>query len=491
MPSVHDEFLQRVARIAPLGVGLSVDVYSPNLFSLLASLYRRQAVPAYCEVFRAVPSALAAVRRHTECALTYHGEGLWVTQPGGAQQEPFLREARAVAAQLSVLQSAWSNHECASKYVEGYSFGTYLPPLYTPWSAAVVAANIRVVQEVFDRECRLSDGGSPLFLLEMAPLTYFVAGTISIPSFFRRITESAACGLVLDIGHLWTVYRYSGAWRTQPLPQFVDRFLAEFPVERVVEIHVAGLAVHEAMLESSKAAPLAAPDPLPLWTDAHMAPIPPVLFDVLDQVLAHPRLVHLKGVALEVDTKPIDMIGDEFDMFRRRYAAAVPCRSRSAAVPHGEAGECVEPNESVDLEAAHQAYERYARVLTGGAVAEGPEWTAATASADGLGWYRETYWPYEILVWGGDIQAMFPDTCRGLAARGVGLEAFVPFWSRAPQPTSGTYDFFETKIDRWLEFVGTMAPDLSAVAQREAQELREAYRVANEAPLEEPVSESR
>ena len=56
------------------------------------------------------------------------------------------------------------------------------------------------------------------------------------------MTDRAACGLVLDIGHLWTVYRYTGSWRRQRLEDFAAQFLEAFPMERVVEIHVAGLA---------------------------------------------------------------------------------------------------------------------------------------------------------------------------------------------------------------------------------------------------------
>ena len=42
---------------------------------------------------------------------------------------------------------------------------------------------------------------------------------------------------------------------------------------------------------------------------------------MLDQVLCHPQLTNLKGLALEVDTKPAEMIVDEFAVFSRRYAS--------------------------------------------------------------------------------------------------------------------------------------------------------------------------
>lgn len=489
MNSPHREYQWRVDQVPEQGLGLSVDVYSPDVVSLLTSLRRRQVIPAYLEVFHAASSALAAVRSHTEIPLTYHGEGLWVTQTGAERDRLFLQEACAVAGQLKILQSAWSNHECATKSIAGYSFGTYLPPLYTAASAAVVAGNIRAVQAMFDRDCRLPGGQSPLFLLELPPLTYFVAGTLPIPEFFRQVTERAACGLVLDIGHLWTVYRYSRAWRTLSLTAFLDRFMAEFPLERVVEIHVAGLSEHESMV-TSPVRPLAEQDQrLPLWTDAHAAPIPPVLFEMLDFILTDARLRHLKGLALEVDTKPIELIVEEFEAFTSRYGTVFPIKAQAAGISDvalrepDDKGEAGRPDGRAEEAAVSQAYEAYARVVSGQAVPAGPEWTSPVACPDGLRWYQSSYLPYEILQWGGEIEAMFPETCRALTARAVPLDTFVAFWFREPRPVTGSYDFFEIKIDRFLEFVREAAPDVQATAQREANELREAYRSANEAPL--------
>jgi len=485
--SLHREYIERVDRVPVQGLGLSVDVYSPNLLTLLTYLRRRQVLPAYLEVFRAASTALAAVRRQTDTSLTYHGEGLWVTQPGAQRDRLFQQEAREVALQLEILQSAWSNHECATKHIEGYSFGTYLPPLYTPSSAAVVATNIRAVQAVFDRECRLSGGSSPLFLLEMPPLTYFVAGTVSIPEFFRQVTEQAACGLVLDVGHLWTVYRYSTVWQTVSLTTFLSRFLAEFPLERVVEIHVAGLSVHESMIMSPLRSLAEQDQGLPLWTDAHAAPIPPVLFEMLDLILTDVRLRHLKGLALEVDTKPIELIADEFESFISRYGAVFPSKAQGAVCADASRKErddrAAEIWSEAEEDSVRHAYENYARVVSGQAAPAGTEWTSSVACADGLTLYQSSYLPYEILHWGGEIKAMFPDTCRELATRAVLLDAFVVFWFREPRPVHSSYDFFEIKIDQFLEFVGEVAPEVQAVAQREANELREAYRSANESPL--------
>lgn len=475
-----DEFSRRLAAIAPHGLGLSVDVYVPDVGSLLGALRRRQVLPAYLEVFRAPTSALRTVRHHAAgIPLTYHGEGLWLTEPGAADDPLFRDEIAAVAGHLDILESVWLNHECATKQMAGYSFGTYLPPLYTEESAAVIAENTTFLQASLDRYAQATGRPLPLVLLEMAPLTYFVAGTTAIPEFFRLVTDWTACGLVLDIGHLWTVYRYTGAWRSRPLAVFVDEFLSAFPVERVVQIHVAGLALHEASDPVERSAASKRDDP-PLWLDAHAAPIPSVLFDLLDQVLAQPRLVSLRALALEVDTKPIEVIVEEFAQFTRRYARVFAERTGLMPAVAAPCSRPVSEGRPPAREAVRRAYERYAQIVSGRDEPKGSEWNGPCACLDELSRYRAAYVPHEILHWGGDLEAMFPEICRRLRRESVELSSFVRFWFDQPRPLAGPYDFFLLKIERFVEFVRTRAPHLSAWVLREAEALREAYRHANE-----------
>jgi hypothetical protein len=78
----HREFLRRVEAIPLHGLGLSVDIYSPDLPSLRRSLLERQVPPAYFEIFRNTTRALVSTRNEIgDARLTYHGEGLWITQP--------------------------------------------------------------------------------------------------------------------------------------------------------------------------------------------------------------------------------------------------------------------------------------------------------------------------------------------------------------------------------------------------------------------------
>ena len=482
---MQSEFTERANGLATHGLGLSVDVYSPDLLHLVHSLRDAGLQPGYLEVFKATTSAMQWVRRHLpDMKLPYHGEGLWVTQPDFPRSSSGKQGVAEACAQILALGSAWLNHECATKQMVGYSFGTYLPPLYTELSARITARNLTFLQEQVDEQARRHGADPALVLLEMPPLTYFGCGSLAIPAFFRAVTDRLACGLVLDIGHLWTVYRYTGAWHSQTLEDFATEFLDAFPMERVIEIHVAGLAEFTAQ---GVAQHMVDAEALPYWIDAHGAPIPGVLFDLLAQVLAHPRLTRLKGVALEVDTKPVATIVTEFRRFGDRFesmvtsvlqAGAAPSLTRPAVDERSGTRQPLAMDEQATLRDQYQAYVRF--VTRGQPLPLSEHLSLLGGSLDDLNRYRETYLPHELLHWGGELHDMFPRTCSVIAAAHLPLERFVPFWFSRPRLEEEDYDFFLLKIDRFVEFVTHDCPSAAVTVREEAEEMRTSYRAANE-----------
>lgn len=460
---------------------MSVDVYAPDVFALLDALTLRGLTYGYLEVFKASSRALGALRRRVPAArLAYHGEGIWLTQPDLLPAYPVEQELRSAVSHLKVLGSAWINHECASKQIAGYSFGTYLPPLFTRDAALVTAGNARYVQGALDRLFDDQGGTGPLLLVELPPLTYFGFGDLAPHEFFEIVARRASCGFVLDVGHLWTIYRYSGEHSVASLRSFVTAFLERYPLERVVQIHLAGLG------PGSTSAPLAgrASPGGDCWIDAHARPIPEVLFDMLDLILPHPRLCHLRGVALEVDTKPVDGIVAEFEAFGKRYGERIrELTTRPAAPSAGGAGipPAPPPPDRPDrAERVLALYGDYARVASGQVQ---PAETALPVRGQDPAWlehYRRAYLPEEILEWGGALRDLFPETCRQLDAEGIPLVSFVRFWFRAPRAVREPYDFFLLKLDRFVEFVRECLPRAVEDTRREAETMREAYRAAND-----------
>ncbi len=414
--------------------------------------------------------------------MAYHGEGLWITQPDFLDSPVSQVEISETVDQLDRLRSPWLNHECASKQLGGYSFGTYLPPLYTELSARLVAANIGLVQKALDRMGDVTGVEGPLFLLEVPPLTYFSAGTLDIAAFFRLIAAWVPCGFVLDIGHVWTIFRYAAQGKPS-LERFLGEFLDGFPMERVVEIHIAGLASHDAVP--------ADPDDahIPSWIDNHAAPIPPVLFEMLEAVLAHKALCNLRGVALEVDTKPIDRIVQEFESATDRFSRSIEQRMRATSLcadpPPAVAMDFKEPT-TEERATLRQAYDDYAKIVSGALEPCGAAWTEVAEHRAGLERYRTEYLPHEILHWGGEVTDMFPETCRTLALKAIPLHEFVAWWGSRSRPATGPYDFFLLKIDRFVGFIEERAPDCLDVAAREASLLRIGYAEASRDILRAP-----
>ena len=482
MKTVIAEFRQRVEGIAFQGIGLSVDAYSPDIFELMGSLAAGSMTPGYLEVFRAATPMLTAIRRrYPSISLPYHAEGIWWTEPDWREQPGTAKELELVVEQARALGSPWINHECASKRLGPYTFGTYLPPLFTSDSARLVARHAAIVQQALDRALGSGREDGPLVLLELPPLTYFRAGDLGAAAFFSEIAQTCPCGFVLDIGHLWTHYRYSAATSRVALPEFVSGFLDEFPLERVVEIHVAGLSTHPVVPDD----PIAIHAGLPLWLDDHAAPIPEILFDMLEQMLSRPNLSSLRGVGLEVDTKPVKLINHEFEQFLLRFGNTVDAYRRQileralSSDPSGTPARSVTTGTSGSDERLSEASRRYADLIVGlpgpnAAMPALPEIDDAP-----LRWYREGYLPHEILFWGGDLRSMFPRTCQRLCEAALPLEDFVAFWLACRDELPVPFDFFLLKLERFTRFVLARCPEAGELVRQEAAELRDAYEAAN------------
>ena len=462
------EFYNRAARILLHGVGLSVDVFSPELVDLDSALEQAGLRPDYWEVFEASSAELARIRRAlapTPCA--YHAEGVWLIDPELVSRFPWVEQTRRMARHAENLGAAWINHECASKQFAGYSFGTYLPPLFTRAAAEVTAANAVRCQRVLD-QCFESTASrpAPLLLLELPPLTYFSFGDLAPAEFFVQIAQAAPCGFVLDIGHLWTIWRY-GQRNGVSLDSFTKTFLEAFPLHRVIQIHLAGLASAHPANKSD----------VPLWIDAHAAPVPQVLWRLLDRVLSHPGLTSLKGVALEVDTKAVPLIVEEFGELRER-SAAMDLRTDSASKPRPSHSQ---PLPSSGTGVLAELYGTYARVVSGQQTVEKSslEPLSQNLNREGLHQYVRDYLPNELLHWGGDLEDLFPQVSRTLKERGIRQQEFVRFWFRQPYPAQDAYDFFDIKLDRWMEFVREVAPDLAEETQREVTVLQRLHAELN------------
>lgn len=113
------------------------------------------------------------------------------------------------------------------------------PPLYTEDFLSRFVANARVLRDAVQADL-VMENIPGFFSIDKAQMTE--------AEFLRRFFDETGCGFLIDVPHLWLAAHYSGreAWE----------MIAKFPLEKVVEIHVAGVA-HDRDLDGPWVAPTA------------------------------------------------------------------------------------------------------------------------------------------------------------------------------------------------------------------------------------------
>jgi hypothetical protein len=116
---------------------------------------------------------------------------------------------------------AWSTH--ATTY-----YNDLLPLPYTQATVSRVADHIEEVQQTI---------GRPILLENPSTYVHFTESTMSETEFIRELVRRTGCGLLLDVNNVFvsaTNHGYSAL-----------AYLADFPLEHVGEIHLAGHAEQE------------------------------------------------------------------------------------------------------------------------------------------------------------------------------------------------------------------------------------------------------
>ncbi|UWU70541.1 DUF692 domain-containing protein [Bradyrhizobium sp. NC92] len=163
--------------------------------------------------------ALEAIRR--DHPLSLHGVCMSIGGPRPLDKAHLARFRGLVARYQPALVSehlAWSTHETSF-------FNDLLPLPYTEATLSCVCDHIDQVQEALRR---------PLLLENPSTYLAFRESSMRETEFIRAVAERTGCGLLLDVNNLFvsaTNHGYSA----------LD-YLADFPLSRVEEIHLAGHA---------------------------------------------------------------------------------------------------------------------------------------------------------------------------------------------------------------------------------------------------------
>ncbi|MEO0062905.1 MAG: hypothetical protein RLZZ08_1465 [Pseudomonadota bacterium] len=194
---------------------------------------------------------LTTVRGHYPVAL--HGVSLSIGSASGLDAD-YLRQLRALVDRVDPLlvsdHISWSRHP-------GFNSHDLLPLPYTQEALTIVAANVQQAQDAIGRQMIFENPSSYLD---------FTASEMPEWEFVAQLCAQTGCGLLLDVNNVFVSGRNLGF---DP-----DVFIANFPMQHVRQIHLAGHTAGE-----------------PLLIDTHDQPVVQGVWDLYRKAMARlPRV---------------------------------------------------------------------------------------------------------------------------------------------------------------------------------------------------------
>jgi uncharacterized protein (UPF0276 family) len=208
--------------------------------------------------------------------------------------DAYLRDVRAT---VHALRSPWhSDHLCFGAF-GGRALHELLPVPFKRATAARIGERIRRARDVL---------GVPLAIENISYYWHPGRAEMTEPEFLSEVCAAADCGLLLDVNNAYVNATNFGL--------DLDAWFRAAPLDRVVEIHVAGHEWFSADATGIGAArPARAEDAI--IVDTHGADVPSPVFEALERVL---RATGPKPVLLERDQAipPLDGLLDEITRVR-------------------------------------------------------------------------------------------------------------------------------------------------------------------------------
>lgn len=196
--------------------------------------------------------------------------------------ETYLQELKAL---FKLIQPAWfSDHLCFTS-VGGVYLNDLIPLPFTWEAVNHVVKRIKAIQSQFE---------TPFLIENVSYYNCFSLGEMTEAQFLSEILEQADCGLMLDVNNIYVNAQNHG---DDPIA-----FLNQIPLERTVQLHVAGHLRKKHLI-----------------IDTHGSPVCDDVWILLEEVL---RRAAVKGILLERDNDipPIEELLAELAQIRRIVA---------------------------------------------------------------------------------------------------------------------------------------------------------------------------
>lgn len=187
-----------------------------------------------------------------------------VAAPVGGQQRPGAQHLALLREAVRVLGAPYASEHLSFNAAHGVCAGFFLPPRQTQAQVRVIADNILRLQDALGVPVAIENGTS-----------YLRPRRDEMPDgeFIARVAEAADCGLLLDLHNAYT----NAVNGRQPL----NELLAELPLQRVWELHLAGGMERAGF-----------------WLDAHSGAVPDALWAQVHDLPQ--RLPALQAVVFEM-----------------------------------------------------------------------------------------------------------------------------------------------------------------------------------------------
>ncbi len=284
--SAGARFDDRIRALPRLGVGISTEFGAGRTgLDILAFRSARPDLVSFLEVGVDLDRGLDADARawiRAGLPTTYHFLDLNLEEIEDLDRDT-LDEVAALAREAG---AAWLCGDAGLWHVgpRDRGHGVLVPPILVPSGAdAMAEATIRL------REC------TGFEVLPENPPAHVFPGPLHLLDYFGRVCDRADCGLVLDLSHLAVFQRVRGH---EPLTA-----LDGFPMDRILEIHVAGGRTVEV-------------DGRTFVDDDHGTDVLPEVWDIFDFVLSRAR--NLRAIVCECERNPV---GQVVPLFERLVAA--------------------------------------------------------------------------------------------------------------------------------------------------------------------------
>jgi uncharacterized protein (UPF0276 family) len=292
-------FAQRAARLPRLGVGLSgeFNVAAKGIDACWMKEHYPELIHFYeygSDLERGLDEG---VRRWAAAGLpvTYHFLDINLEEQIDLDRY-WLRQTKELASEI---KAAWLCGDAGRWHfgMRERGHGMLMPPILCRESALETAESIVQIEAETGMTC----------LPENPPAIIYL-GDMHILDYFAQVADRADCGLLLDCAHL-AIFQ-----QTRNLPPLTA--LDNYPLERVVEMHVAGGTYAEI-------------DGYPYIDDSH-SPVPlPATWEILEYVI--PRAKNLKAIVFECEHNAPEECLDVFERLNSLFPAEAELKEEETA----------------------------------------------------------------------------------------------------------------------------------------------------------------